>query len=507
LRIIGAASPETRRLSTRLAAVLEWSGRGGEAALVYLDAARGAPARERVELERAAAEQLLACGRIDEGVLVLRGVLASMGMSAPKTLLGALVSMLAHRAWLFLVGLRFRDRASADVSREDRVRVDSLYSIALGLSMVDVVLAAAMHSRHILLALRVGDRNQVVRAASLEAAQLASMGGPITGRELSAMEVAGRLVERGSDTEGDAFLRGSHAIGLFLRGRWRDAHRLLDASYEKYPNHKAGWHANAKLFAVYALFYVGDLPGMKRRAVQLLAEAEQRNDFYIVVNLRTTSMVDIELAADDPEAARAHIRQAMELWSMSGFLVQHWKAMVWAAEIELYAGEGVRACEILERDRRALARSFLLHVQYLRAATGFVRARALVASIHGANARRAASLREARRIGRRLEREGMAWTAAIASLVLAAVENAAGDRAAAMESLELAIHRCVVADMSVHAAVARQRLGLLIGGAEGDRRVRDADDALSAQGIVAPARYAGMVLPGRWTAGPPDEER
>ncbi len=507
LRIMGSDAAEIRRLSARLASVLEWSGRGGEAALVYLDAARGAPARERVELERAAAEQLLACGRIDEGVLVLRGVLASMGMSAPKTLLGALVSLLLHRTWLLLVGLRFRDRAAAEVSREDRVRVDSLYSIALGLSMVDVVLAAAMHSRHILLALRVGDRNQVVRAASLEAAQLASMGGPVTRGELAAMEIAGQLVERGSDTEGDAFLRGSHAIGLFLRGRWRDAHRLLDASYEKYPNHKAGWHANAKLFAVYALFYVGDLRAMKRSAVQLLAEAEQRNDFYIVVNLRTTSMVDIELAADDPEAGRAHIRQAMELWSMSGFLVQHWKAMVWAAEIELYAGEGVRACDVLDRDRRALQRSFLLHVQYLRGATGFVRARALVASVDGAHARRAARLREARRIGHRLQREGMAWTSAFSSLVLAAVENAAGDREAAMKSLELAIHRCVVADMSVHAWVARHRLGLLIGGAEGDRRVREADEALSAQGIVAPARYAGMVLPGRWTPGAPDEKR
>ena len=43
LRIIGPEAADMRRLSTRLASVLEWSGRGGEAALVYLDAARGAP--------------------------------------------------------------------------------------------------------------------------------------------------------------------------------------------------------------------------------------------------------------------------------------------------------------------------------------------------------------------------------------------------------------------------------------------------------------------------------
>ena len=58
---------------------------------------------------------------------------------------------------------------------------------------------------------------------------------------------------------------------------------------------------------------------------------------------------------------------------MSGFLVQHWKAMVWGAETELYAGEGARALDILDRDQRALRRSFLMHVQFLRATTAFVR--------------------------------------------------------------------------------------------------------------------------------------
>ena len=497
-RIMGPDGAETRRLSTRLASVLEWSGRGGEAALVYLDAARGAPAGERVELERAAAEQLLACGRIDEGALVLRGVLASMGIHAPRTALGAVVSLLLHRAWLRLIGLRFQDRAPDDVSREDRVRVDALYSIGLGLSMVDVVLGAAMQSRHLLLALRVGDRSQIVRAASLEAAQLASEGGAIGKRELVMMEIAGTLVERGSDAEGDTFLRGSHAVGLFLRGRWRDAHRLLESAYERYPNHRAGWHANAKLFSVFALYYAGDLRGQTRRAVQLLAEAEQRNDLYIVVNLRTSSMVDIALAADDPEAARTHIREAMDQWSMSGFLVQHWKAMVWGAETELYSGDGAQACAILDRDRRALKRSFLMQVQFLRASTAFVRARALVASGEGGREARRDRIAEARRIARRLGREGMPWIAALASLVSAAVENADGNPAAAVTSLEAAVHRATIADMVIYGWAARHRLGLLLGGADGARRVREAEEAMSAQGIRVPARYAGMLLPGRW---------
>ena len=500
LRIIGSEAVEMRRLSTRLAAVLEWSGRGGEAALVYLDAAKGAPADERIELERAAAEQLLACGRIDEGALVLRGVLASMGIHAPRTALGALVWLLVHRLWLRVIGLRFKDRSPDDVSREDRVRVDALYSIGLGLSIVDVILGACMQSRHLIAALEVGDRNQVLRATALEAAHLASEGGTESRRELAVTEIAGVLTERGSDTEGETFSRGTRAIGMFLRGRWREAHHALVAAYEKYPNHRAGWHANAKLFAVYSLFYMGDLAGQSRRARQLLAEAEQRNDLYIIVNLRTTSMVDIALASDDPEAGRTHIREAMDQWSQSGFLVQHWKAMVWSVEVELYAGEGARALEILDESKQALRRSFLLHVQYLRATTAFARARALVSKAAGASGRSRLTLAsKAMRIARQLEREDMPWTAALACMVAAAAANVAGDRASAVLSLESAVHRALVADMTAHAWVARHQLGVMQGGADGGRRLRDAEEALRAQGVAFPARYTGMLLPGTWT--------
>jgi hypothetical protein len=359
-----------------------------------------------------------------------------------------------------------------------------------------------MHARHLLLALRAGDRSQVVRAASLEIGQLASYGGAVGKREQAVLAIGGTLIERGGDTEGETFLRGAHAIGMFLRGFWRDAARVLDTAYAKYPNHRAGWHANAKLFSVYALYYLGELRALARRATELLVEAEQRNDLYIIVNLRTTSMVDIALAADDPGAARTHIREAMNQWSQSGFLVQHWKAMVWGAEIELYVGDGLRACAILDREERALKRSFLMKVQFLRGMTRFVRARALIASIENTPVRRPERIAAARRIGRQLAREGMPWTDALASMVAAAVQNAAGQRAAAAASLENAIHRAVIADMPLFAWAGRHRLGLLLGGAEGVRRAREAEEAIRAQGVVVPMRYAAMFLPGRWDAEP-----
>ena len=348
------------------------------------------------------------------------------------------------------------------------------------------------------MALRVGDRSRIIRAASLETAHLASEGGAEGRRELAVNEIAGTLVEAANDPEGDTFFRGARAVGLFLRGRWREALRALDAAYERYPNHRAGLACERQALLGVCALLPGRPRSQTRRATQLLAEAEQRNDLYIIVNLRTTSMVDIALADDDPDAARTHLREAMDQWSQTGFLVQHWKAMAWACEIELYAGDGARACAILERDERALQRSFLLHVQHLRATTAFVRGRSLIASIEAAPGRRAERVAKARKMARRLAREKMPWTAAFACFVAAAAANAAGDRPAAVAALESAIHRANLADMAIFVWAARHRLGLLLGGVDGARRVRDAEEAMGAQGIKAPARYAGMLLPGRW---------
>ena len=74
----------------RLGEVLEGAGRGPEAADAYLKGAEGAPAFEQMELRRRAAEQLAASGHIDDGIRIMRGVFEAVGLSIPRTPLGAL---------------------------------------------------------------------------------------------------------------------------------------------------------------------------------------------------------------------------------------------------------------------------------------------------------------------------------------------------------------------------------------------------------------------------------
>ncbi|MGH7270074.1 MAG: ATP-binding protein, partial [Polyangiaceae bacterium] len=254
LDTLASSSPDSQRLHTRLAEVLEWAGRGAESARVYLAAAERAPAEERIELERAAAEQLLTSGRIDEGAVVLRRVLSAIGVSPPKSAMGALFWLVVYRFALFVVGLRFAEREAADVRREDRVRIDALYSVSLGLALVDTVLGACMQARHLLAALRAGDRFQILRAASLEATNLAGLGGAESPREHALHEIALRLGERATESEGLSFVLGTRGIALFLRGHFHEASKVLDEAFAQSSRHRrAGWQANTELFAVESL--------------------------------------------------------------------------------------------------------------------------------------------------------------------------------------------------------------------------------------------------------------
>jgi serine/threonine protein kinase/tetratricopeptide (TPR) repeat protein len=487
---------DARPLRAALAAALERSGRGAEAAKVYLEAASGAPQLQRIDLERSASGQLLLAGRTDDGVEVLHRVLAAVGMKAPRTALGAVLSLLFHRFLLALRGLHFEERGPEEVAPEDRVRVDALSAVAQGYSVVDVVLGACMQARLFRLALDVGDRWQVMRAASIQFAHLASQGGRIGKAERAAYAIAMRLSQKLGDPTAEAYFLTCRGLAMFHRGRWKEARETL---YSRAAQTSNDTRALNRTFGVYSLFFLGRVREQARRATQLLADAERRGDSYTVVNVRAAPLVDACLAADDPDAARRHIRIALATWTQNGFHVQHWKAMLWEAQIELYEGDGPRAYARLERDRRAFKRSLLGHAQFVREMTRFVRGCAAVAaSLDAPESTRRARLDEAQAIAKHLERQGMIWIAPLASLVHAAVANAEGDAATAATALRKAAERADAADMALYACSARHQLGCLLGGDEGERIRREAEAAMSAEGIQAPARIAKLMVPGRW---------
>jgi hypothetical protein len=481
----------------RLAELLEWAGRGAESAKVYLEEAQRAPGPARVNLERAAAEQLLTSGRIDEGAEVLHRVLDSLGMKAPRSAASALFWLVVYRLVLLVVGLRFTDRDPKDVRPEDRVRIDALYSVALGFVLVDVILGACMQARHLLYALRAGDSFQVMRAVGLEATNVASAGGSESRRERKLRELGQRLAQRSEDKDAQLFIDGTRGIALFLRGHFKEARDLLEMVSEGRQK-RSGWQSNAYLFAVDTLMVLGDLREAGSLRERLLLDAEERGDLYTIVNLHTRATVFLSLAADDPDLARRHLREAMAQWSQTGFLLQHWQAMHYEAEIELYVGDAARAYDRIVRDEVAFRRSLLGQVQVLRVLTLYLRGRCAIASLDAVPSERVARLAEARKLARRLAREKMPWASLDGSILTASVANATGDRPGAIAALRDVLAGATAAEMMLHVAAARYQLGSLLGGEAGKTMVAQADEEMASRGVRSAARMAARLVPGRW---------
>jgi len=509
-----ADDENARRLRTRLAQVLEWSGRGEEAARAYLEAAAGAPALERAELERAASVGFFSSGQLVDGASALRRALATAGVKTPESALGTRFLVFACRlrmlGWL-LLGFRARRRTPEDVSPEDRLRIDVLFAAAIGFGISNVVLGRCMGTRSLLLALRRGDPSQILRAATLELNNHANgkegrLERALVGltRRLSAG--SGQRVGQddpefiqGGPTARTLFL-GTLLTSVYLRGEWKKAREIFDAFFADTGqlDLRGGWISSRKVFGCWTLNFLGEHRELARLHAILLAEAEELGDNHTSVQLRDGSLAIMWLAADDPDGARRNVEESMARWPSDRYLLQHWHRLYGEGEIELYVGDGAKAYARVDRDTDALNKSLLLRVQHMRVQTTFLRGRCAVASLEAEPHVRRSRLREVRRLARRLDAEGMAWSAPFAAILRAAAARASNDRAAAVAGLRDAVRLARAADMHGYARAASRQLGLLLGGDEGARLVAEAEQEMTAAGIRVPSRFAATLVPGRW---------
>ncbi len=267
------------------------------------------------------------------------------------------------------------------------MRIDALYAVAMGFAIVDVILAACMQARVLIHSLRSGDRHQILRAAALEATQLAATGGRPSRRERQLIDLAEGIREQvGDDAEARSVLEGAKGVAAFLRGQWRREPPHPRGEPPEAPRHPEPmeFSEHANLFAVRCLYFsleekIKEL--VRRQAPPSSPTLKIRGDLYTLVNYATTTMMTTHLAADDPESARRCARESMAQWSQTGFLVQHWQAMAYEPDVDLYLGNGGAAYDRLLRDLPALRRSLLLNVQFVRAMTYYTLGRCAVASI------------------------------------------------------------------------------------------------------------------------------
>jgi eukaryotic-like serine/threonine-protein kinase len=495
-----AGSPEAVRVRLRLAEALSLAGRGAEAARLYLDEARGAPEPQRMALERAAASQLLFSGQIDEGTRLLRRILAGNGRGAPSSRWTALGWFVFYLVWLRIRGLRVEPREPEELPPRVREQMEAIYIAAAGLAVVDVLIGASLVVRFLTVALRTRHRGAIVAGGLLRAGQLATIGGEESEQERVLLELVQRLSERaGAAAASEQSMRATHALRAFLRGRWREAFDLCESAFAL-PASRDVWNMHAlAVYGDFALVYLGEHPELANRLPGQLSDAEQRGDVMKIVNLSVGVAPFVFLARDEPRNARRSIAGAFARWPQAGFLIPHWRALIAQVDIDLYEGLSASAHARMAREARAIQRSFFTLGQYMRAVTQFARARSAIAASFEAPESKKSLLRGARRLVRSLESEGMPWTSVFASMAHASLANAEADREAAVHHLRAAVERADAAGMTLHAASARFRLSTLLGAAEGSEARKSAEEAMRAKEVRSPERFAGMLLPGRWS--------
>jgi sirohydrochlorin ferrochelatase len=311
-----------------------------------------------------------------------------------------------------------------------------------------------------------------------------------------------------------ARIQRPHALALtttiagaakYLAGQWREGLTLAEKGASMLREQCSGvtWELDtADIFVLSALVRLGRWGELPRRVEEMIRGARARGDLYALVNGHLDAGAYAWLTTDQPEELKRRLDEALGMCSQQeGVLMQHVMHHVAMANVELYCGEAEQAWARIDGGWKDLKSTFATEIPMMHMDALDLRARSAVACAslpEVPDGRRRAWLKAASRDIARMEKEHVNWVSALAALLRAGAATARGALEEARDLFTAAEAAFASVEMGVHQTVARRRYGELVGGDEGLAIVRDADQALLATGIRAPARVAAMLAPGRF---------
>lgn len=498
LELRPADDAEGRRVHTRLGDALANAGRGVDAARAYQEAAVGAEQAELLELQRRAGYQFLICGHIDAGLSAFRDILDRVGMRLPRTPRRALLRLLASRARLRIRGLGFQERNAERVAPEALELIDISRSVAVGISVVDVIRGSDYQTRNLLLALRAGEPYRIALALGWEAVHSSCQGRPTHRRTTRLSASAEALARRIGNPHAEGMATLSAGAAGYLEGRFLKGLELLNRAESILREQCTGvvWELDtAKIFGLWALFYLGRIAELRTRSRRVFREAKSRGDRYLEATLGPYVGSMIHLADDDVKGAREVARKTLGRWSQQGFHIQHLCFYYGDLYTDLYADDAAGAWSRILATAPELKGSLLLRIQHVRVDVFQHAGRCAVAAAVSSHDR-SGLLRRAEVQARRLDRERVPWASAMAGLIRAGSVSVRGDLDRAARLLNEAVLKSDASGVALFAASGRRHLGRLLGGDEGRALIEQADSWMTGQSIRDPVRMAATMVPG-----------
>jgi serine/threonine protein kinase len=486
--------PQRRRLLVALGEALESGGRGREAAEAYLAAADGAEPSTRRTCQRRAAEQLLICGHIEQGLKVIEDLLGSVGTHLPRSASGALFTLLWERIRLRVRGFRWKERHENEIPPADLLRADIHRAVGVGLAMVDTVRGAAFQSRATRLTLRLGERKRICLALATEAGFVATSGDLAKVGRL--VEPAAAIAASQSDPLLTAYMHAVRGVSTYLAGQFHRGYQECTRGLDVLIQQTVGttFERNTlRYFQVASLMHMGQLTELRRLLADYLRDAWRRGDRYALTSL-TRMVSHAWLTDDDPEAMRQRLSSTDWVPPAGVYHLQHFYDFRAATELDLYEGRIDPAGDGWRRPLWDLRRSGLMRIEIQRHETHWLLARLFLAQAAGGGGKR--PLARAGRLARQLDRGRCPYTRSWAALVRAGVDSLRGRGPAAVGHLERARELAVANDQELVAACAAWRLGTRIEAAQGSSPSSAAGDWFARQGVANPERMCAVIAPG-----------
>jgi serine/threonine protein kinase len=486
---------DLRPFQIKRANALACSGRGYEAARIYLELAEPGAPSEAFELRKRAAYQFCITGRIDEGRAIWQTVLAEHGLALPRSPRWALVHLLREMLLLKAAGYRFHDRAGAALTPDLRQRLDLLWAAGVGLGMFDVLPSHIFQLKGLRESLRAGDPYRSARTLASVATILAYQGTSQIDKVDHLLAQSDELARKCGEP---------HALGIqALMGAFADLHldrlvqgqKRISVAQEIFARdcQDAFWELDtANLVALWLHVFLGNCEQAEHDwAIQRLA-AQERGDLYAQFTLEVIIGSFLRLNRDEPEEAREAIRSVMAHWKGGEFQIQHLSALEAESRIDRYQGGGGEAFEKLMAQWPIIARSLLFRSQLTR--TSFLAARAhaaIQASPGSPDSSRLLAL--ARRDARSLYRERWARATALAATIEGSVDALEGARASAVSHFRQAAAIFDASHTPLPAASVRFRLATLLDGDEGESLREEAMGMFRSMRVKDPIRSVQMI--------------
>lgn len=481
------AEDAQQRIRLQFAEALVDSGRAREAGDAFLLVA-GATEDGALRLRSLyrAAEQLLLSGDLVRGREVLRRVLSAIGVDLPTTRSGILWSLLVHRLWLRIRGLSWRERPAEEILENELTQVDILRSAGRALGLVEPIAASVLHSRSLLLALRVGEPVRVGWCLAFEATFGALKCCAKADEARAILKRAHDLGERTGDPGLQAWTIAQQGLVEYFDTRYHTAYDCLATATERFRRLSGQlWERITSqtmlLLTVRAMGRFRELAEMRER---FLHEAIYRGDLYNQTTVRQSTCI-VWLCSDDVERARRDLAESSWRADSYDLQLQHWYEIRAHAEIALYTADDRQEMNEAIAQVSRIEKSILTRVQGVRIESRFLRARLLLAT-------------EPDRIGpivkqaRRLEREPCTSGALSAAFLRAGLAADADEMRAHLSRAE-AMASDAGADWMWH--TARYWHGRSLEADGGVSLVDSSVTWMRTQGIDKPERMARLLIP------------